>query len=88
MSPTRPRVELVDEDALPVGAGSHDWSEGDALLSEAPPADLPEELPGDPGSDFSDLSDGSEATDPGWPERTEDIDPSEFEDDGLLERQE
>lgn len=88
MSPTRPRVELVDEDALPVGAGSHDWSAGEELLREAPAADLPEETPGDPGSDFSDLAEGSEATDPGWPECTADIDPSDFEDDGLLERQE
>jgi hypothetical protein len=87
MSPHE-KVELVDEDALPVGTGAKDWPDEDALLTPPPPADLPEETPGDPGSDFYPVDDDSEPTDPGWAESSADIDPSEFEDDGLLERQE
>ncbi|MFT5585952.1 MAG: hypothetical protein ACI9VR_003548 [Cognaticolwellia sp.] len=82
------KLELVDEDALPVGAGSNDWPEEEELLTPPLPADLPEERPGDPGSDFSSIEDDRETTDPGWAETSADMDPSEFEDDGLLELQE
>ena len=84
----REKVELVDEDALPVGTSNTGWPEEEDLLSSPPPANLPEEQPGEPGSDFSPVEDDSEPTDPGWAESSADIDPSEFEDDGLLELQE
>lgn len=80
------KLELVDEEALP--PGSTGWPEEEELLTPPPPASLPEEQPGEPGSDFEALDDDTEATDPGWAETSADLDPSEFEDDGLLERQE
>lgn len=82
------KVELVDEDALPVGTGTQGWPEEEELLTPPPPASLPEEKPGDPGSDFTLLEDDTEPTDPGWAESSADLEPSEFEDDGLLELQE
>lgn len=86
MSPYK-KVELVDEDALPVGTGGA-WPEEEELLTSPPPPSLPEETAGETGSDFSLLDDDAEVTDPGWGETSADLDPSEFEDDGLLELQE
>lgn len=87
MSPAK-QLELVDEDTLLLQGSSSVWPEDEALLTPPLPADLPEERPGEPGSDFCLVEEDSEDTDSDWAETSADIEASEFEDDNLLEHQE
>ena len=87
MSPAE-KLELVDEDTPLFQASSSDWPEEEELLTPPLPADLPEERPGDPGSDFFPVQEDSADTDSDWAEISADIEASEFEDDDLLEHPE